>query len=68
VACVEKDLEALLAHMDYPEHLRPQLRTTNALERAFVEMRRRTRPMSAFMNDARCERITSALVTHLNAQ
>ena len=68
MACVEKDLEALLAHMDYPEHLRPQLRTTNALERAFVEMRRRTRPMSAFMNDARCERITSALVTHLNAQ
>jgi putative transposase len=62
VTCLHKDLEALLAHMDYPVCLRPHLRTTNALERAFVEVRRRTRPMSAFVNDASCERITYALV------
>jgi transposase-like protein len=36
------------------------------LERAFVEVRRRTRPRSAFTNDASCERIIYALVTHLN--
>ena len=48
--------------------LRVKLRTTNAIERAFREVRRRTRPMSAFTNDASCERITYALVAHLNAQ
>ena len=68
VACLEKDLEQLLAHMDYPARLRPKLRTTNAIERAFREVRRRTRPMSAFCNDASCERITYALVAHMNAQ
>ena len=43
--------------MDHPKHLRPKLRTTNAIERCFREVRRRTRPMSAFCNDASCERI-----------
>jgi putative transposase len=68
VDCLEKDLDALLCCMDYPIHQRSKLRTTNAIERAFVEVRRRTRPMSAFTNDASCERITYALVAHLNAQ
>lgn len=68
VACLEKDLQELLAHMHYPASLRPKLRTTNAIERCFREVRRRTRPMSAFCNDASCERITYALVAHMNAQ
>jgi len=68
VACLEKDLDALLRCMDYPKHLRPKLRTTNAIERCFREVRRRTRPMSAFCNDASCERITYALVAHINHQ
>lgn len=68
VACLEKDLEALLPCMDYPKYLRAKLRTTNAIERCFREVRRRTRPMSAFCNDASCERITYALVAHMNHQ
>lgn len=68
VVCLEKDLDALLRCMDYPKHQRPKLRTTNAIERCFREVRRRTRPMSAFCNDASCERITYALITHMNAQ
>ncbi len=39
---------------------------TNAIERAFREVRRRTRPMSCFNNDASCERIIYAVVSHLN--
>ena len=66
VARLEKDLDALLAHFDHPVSLRVKLRTTNAIERCFVEVRRRTRPISAFTNDASCERITYALVAHLN--
>ncbi|MFB3880168.1 MAG: IS256 family transposase [Armatimonadota bacterium] len=68
VLCLEKDLNELLACMDFPQPLRVKLRTTNAIERCFVEVRRRTRPMSAFANDASCERIVYALIAHMNAQ
>ncbi len=68
VACLARDLEALLVCLDYPVELRVKIRTTNAIERAFREVRRRTRPMSAFTNDASCERIVYALVAHMNAQ
>jgi len=68
VLCLEKDLNELLACMDYPERMRSKLRTTNAIERCFREVRRRTRPMSAFCNDASCARIVYALVAHMNAQ
>jgi len=39
---------------------------TNAIERCFREVRRRTRPMSCFTNDASCERIIYAVFSHLN--
>lgn len=68
VACLEKDLDALLCCFDYPAGLRPKIRTTNAIERAFREVRRRTRPMSVFTNERSCERIIYALIAHLNAQ
>lgn len=66
VDCLERDLDALLAHFAVPEPLRVKVRTTNAIERAFREVRRRTRPMSCFTNDASCERIIYAVVSHLN--
>jgi len=68
VGCLEKDLDALLVFFDHPAQLRPKIRTTNMIERAFVEVRRRTRPMCAFTNDSSCERIIYALIAHLNAQ
>jgi transposase-like protein len=68
VRCLEQDLDALLVCFDYAARLRPKIRTTNAIERAFREVRRRTRPMSAFTNDASCERIIYALMVHLNKQ
>jgi len=68
VKCLEQDLDALLVCFDHPAALRPKIRTTNAIERAFREVRRRTRPMSAFSNDASCERIIYALMVHLNKQ
>lgn len=66
VACLERDLDALLAHFSVPPPLRVKVRTTNAIERAFREVRRRTRPMTCFTNDASCERIIYAVVSHLN--
>lgn len=66
VACLERDLDELLAFLSCPEPHRRKVRTTNAIERAFREVRRRTRPMSCFTNDASCERIIYAVVSHLN--
>ena len=66
VACLERDLDELLNVLACPEAHRRKVRTTNAIERAFREVRRRTRPMSCFTNSASCERIIYAVVTHLN--
>jgi len=66
VACLEKDIEALLTFFSEPKPLRAKLRTTNIIERSFREVRRRTRPMSSFNNDASCERIIYSVFRHLN--
>jgi putative transposase len=66
VACLERDLHELLAHFSCPAAHRRKVRTTNVIERCFREVRRRTRPMSCFTNDASCERIVYAVMAHLN--
>jgi putative transposase len=66
VSCLEADLAELLAFYACPEPDWRKLRTTNAIERAFREVRRRTRPMSCFQNTASCERIIYAVISHLN--
>jgi mutator family transposase len=66
LACLERELDELLAHSACPEAHRLKVRTTNAIERCFREVRRRTRPMSCFANDASCERIIYAVASHLN--
>ncbi|HEX5883764.1 MAG TPA: transposase [Pyrinomonadaceae bacterium] len=47
---LEKDLPDLLAFFSFPKDLWKQLRTTNIIERCFVKVRRRTRPMVRFVN------------------
>ncbi|MGD1101373.1 MAG: IS256 family transposase [Terriglobia bacterium] len=66
VACVERDLEELLAFYALPSAHWRKIRTTNIIERAFREVRRRTRPMSSFTNPASCDRIVFGVITHLN--
>jgi len=68
VACLEADLDALLVCFAAPQAHRPTVRTTNPIERAFREVRRRTRPMSCFQNPASIERIIFAVLSHLNAK
>ena len=68
VACLGQDLEPLLAFFVCPPAHWRRIRTTNAIERAFREVRRRTRPMSCFTNEASCNRIIYAVIHHLNAQ
>jgi transposase-like protein len=45
-----------------------KLRTTNAIEHCFVEVRRRTRPMVVFVNAASVERIIYAIFQKFNQQ
>jgi putative transposase len=66
VACLENDLEELLSFFSCPSEHRRKVRTTNVIERSFREVRRRTRPMTCFNNQASCERIIYAVVSHLN--
>ena len=66
VACLEQDLEELLSFFDCPVAHRIKVRTTNAIERSFREVRRRTNVFSCFSNTASTERIIYAIFTHLN--
>jgi len=63
---LEKDLPELLTFFDFPKHLWRKLRTTNVIERCFVEVRRRTRPMVCFVNVASVDRIIYAIFNGLN--
>ncbi len=68
VRCIEKDLEELLNFYSCPKEIRVKVRTTNAIERAFREVRRRTRPMSCFNNTQSIERIVYAVISHQNSK
>lgn len=63
---LEKDLPELLTFFDFPRSLWKKLRTTNVIERCFVEVRRRTRPMVCFVNVASVDRIIYAIFNGLN--
>jgi transposase-like protein len=54
---LEQDLPELLSFFAFPRHLWRKLRTTNLIERCFVEVRRRTRPMVCFVNVESVDRI-----------
>jgi putative transposase len=68
VRYLEKDLEELLHFYSCPKEIWIKVRTTNVIERAFREVRKRTRPMSCFNNVQSIERIVFAMLSHLNEQ
>ena len=66
VHCLEKDLDEMLSFLSCPKSHQIKIRTTNAIERSFREVRRRTRVFTCFSNIASSERIIYAIFTHLN--
>jgi putative transposase len=67
VACLRNDLDELLTCFRYKsEDQRRKVRTTNAIERRFREIRRRTRPMGTFQDRTSMDRILFAVFTHEN--
>lgn len=51
IKCFQADLEACLAHLEFPAGHRRYIRTTNLIERAFVEQKRRTKVIPAHINE-----------------
>ena len=67
VACLRNDLDDLLTCFRYKDSaMRKRVRTTNAIERRFREVRRRTRPMGTFQDRTSMDRILFAVFTHEN--
>jgi transposase-like protein len=67
VKCVLVDSEELLAFFAIKDRERwSQVRTTNLIERRFVEVRRRTRPMGVFADRTSIERILFAVFAYEN--
>lgn len=67
VQCLKADLDDLLTFLQVKISLpHTALRTTNAIERRFREVRRRTRPMGVFSNRTSVERIIFSVFTYEN--
>lgn len=67
VACLRRDLDELLSFFRFEElDWRKATRTTNAIERRFREVRRRTRPMGVFSDRTSMDRILFAIFTYEN--
>jgi transposase-like protein len=63
---LERDLPELMNFYRLPRHLWRRLRTTNVIERCFVEVGRRTRPMVVFTNVESVDRIIYAIFSRFN--
>jgi transposase-like protein len=69
VKCLQDDLDDLLAFFIFKDQTwRKAARTTNAIERRFREVRRRTRPMGVFSDKTSMERILYAVFSWENKQ
>jgi putative transposase len=67
VRCLRNDLDELLTCWRYKSRAeRKKVRTTNAIERRFREVRRRTRPMGVFSDRTSMDRILFAVFNHEN--
>ena len=67
VASLRNDLDDLLTCFRYKDLAeRKQVRTANAIERRFREVRRRTRPMGTFQDKTSMDRILFAVFIHEN--
>jgi transposase-like protein len=67
VRCLRDDLDELLTCWCYKSLVeRKKVRTTNAIERRFREVRRRTRPMGVFSDRTSMDRILFAVFNHEN--
>jgi transposase-like protein len=66
VQCFQDDLDAGLNHLRCPASHRKRIRTTNLLERAFLEVRRRTRATPRFFDERGCLKLIFATLMEVS--
>jgi transposase-like protein len=66
VGCIEKDLDSLFHFYAFPYRHWILIRSTNVIERAFKEFRRRVKIMETFPNEMSCHRIMFSLAKLMN--
>lgn len=67
-AWIEDNLSEGFSVFDFPLEHRRTIRTTNSLERINKEIRRRTRVIGVFPNEASCLRLVSALLMEISEE
>jgi transposase-like protein len=67
-AWLEENLSEGFTVFDFPLGHRKSIRTTNSLERVNKEIRRRTRVVGVFPNEASCLRLISALLMEISEE
>jgi transposase-like protein len=67
-AWLEENLAEGFSVFDFPLEHRRTIRTTNSLERINKEIRRRTRVVGVFPNEASCLRLISALLMEISEE
>jgi putative transposase len=67
-AWLEENLSEGFTAFDFPLEHRRSVRTTNSLERVNKEIRRRTRVVGVFPNEASCLRLISALLMEISEE
>ena len=67
-AWMEENLAEGFTVFDFPWEHRRMIRTTNSLERINKEIRRRTRVVGVFPNEASCLRLVSALLMEISEE
>lgn len=65
---LEENLHEGLTVFDFPEEHRVRVRTTNGLERISQEIKRRTRVVRIFPNEASCLRLVSAILMEISEE
>jgi putative transposase len=69
IACMNRDWEACLTFYAFPEQHWSRIRTTNTIERLFLEVKKRSKKMAApFRNEGSCMLLFFAVIRSLKFQ
>jgi transposase-like protein len=68
MACLRHDLEASLNHLKLPARLRPLVRSSNGLERAFEEERRRSKIIPHFFAEKPCLKLMYGVMDRVSGR
>lgn len=66
IKCFQEDLDSCLVHMEFPVGHHRYIRTTNLLERAFEEQKRRTKVIPRFFDEKSCLKLIYATLIRVS--